>query len=191
MKRQRGAALVEFAIIAAVFFMLLFGIIEVGRAFYIHNGLQEAVRRGARVAAVCPVTADGIRFVKHVTIYKTPDSTNTPLLGLSENNIRVKYYDSDMALLATDTDASTFPASVSDEEYDDIAFVEVSLAPQNSADAYRHTWIIPFFYRTFAVAPMITVLPSESLGRISRANPVTKRCCPGNNYGASQACTTT
>jgi hypothetical protein len=188
MKRQCGAAMVEFAIIGALFFMVLFGIIEMGRAFFVHNALQEAVRRGARVAAVCPVTAAGIRFVKHVTIYKTPDSTDTPLLGLAENNIRVSYYGSDMTLLATDTDPSTYPASVSDDEYDDIAFVQVSLAPQNSTDAFKHTWIIPFFYRTFSVAPMTTVLPSESLGRISGANPVTKRCCPGSTY-ANQACT--
>ncbi len=57
MKTQRGAAMVEFALIALLFFIILFGIIEFGRAFFTYNTLVEATRRGARVAAVCPASA--------------------------------------------------------------------------------------------------------------------------------------
>ena len=49
---QRGAAAVEFAIIAPVLFMLVFGIIEFGIAWSEKNVFVGAAREGARFAAV-------------------------------------------------------------------------------------------------------------------------------------------
>jgi len=49
---QRGAAAVEFAIIAPVLFMLVFGIIEFGLAWSQKNVFVGAAREGARFAAV-------------------------------------------------------------------------------------------------------------------------------------------
>ena len=51
-KRQSGAAAVEFALIALLFFTLLFGILEFGRLLYVYNTMQEVTRRGAREAVV-------------------------------------------------------------------------------------------------------------------------------------------
>lgn len=53
-KHQRGAAAVEFALVAIVFFMLLIGIVEMGRVLFTWNATAEATRYGARVAVVCP-----------------------------------------------------------------------------------------------------------------------------------------
>lgn len=53
-KRQRGMAAVEFALVAIVFFMLLIGIVEMGRVLFTWNAAAEATRYGARVAVVCP-----------------------------------------------------------------------------------------------------------------------------------------
>jgi Flp pilus assembly protein TadG len=199
MKRQRGAATVEFAIIGLLFFMLLFGIIEFGRAFFTYNTLLEATRRGARVAAVCPVSSGGISYVKQVTMFNTPTASppSSGLLGLTANNIRVKYYNSNMTTVLS-SDSGPFPTTTWDTMYQNIAFVEVSLTPQNSADAFKHALYIPLFSHIFNVGPqtdgshsaITTVLPSASLGRIGNSNPVTKRCCPGSNYAAAQACTT-
>ncbi len=52
MKRQRGAAAVEFGIIAILFFTLFFGILEFGRFFYLYNTVQEITRCAAREAVV-------------------------------------------------------------------------------------------------------------------------------------------
>jgi Flp pilus assembly protein TadG len=54
-KRQHGAAAVEFALVAIVFFMLLIGIVEMGRVLFTWNATAEATRYGARVAVVCGV----------------------------------------------------------------------------------------------------------------------------------------
>lgn len=52
MKQERGAAAVEFAIVAFLLFMLVFGIIDFGFAFFTWNTTANAAREGARKAAV-------------------------------------------------------------------------------------------------------------------------------------------
>jgi Flp pilus assembly protein TadG len=47
-----GQALVEFALVAPIFFMLLFGIIEGGRFIFYYETLNNATREGARYAIV-------------------------------------------------------------------------------------------------------------------------------------------
>lgn len=49
---ERGGAVVEFALVAPLFLLLVFAAIDVGRAFYTVNQLATAVREGARLAAV-------------------------------------------------------------------------------------------------------------------------------------------
>jgi len=50
-KRQRGVASIEFAVVALLFFTILFGILEIARAVYLFNTLQEVTRRAAAIAA--------------------------------------------------------------------------------------------------------------------------------------------
>jgi Flp pilus assembly protein TadG len=51
-REEEGAAAVEFAIIAGLLFMLIFGMIEYGIAFFQMQSLRAATREGARVGAV-------------------------------------------------------------------------------------------------------------------------------------------
>ena len=44
--------MVEFAIVAPLLFLLIFGIIDFGRALFLYNNLQDSARRAARLAAV-------------------------------------------------------------------------------------------------------------------------------------------
>lgn len=50
--QKKGAAIVEFALVLPLLVMLLFGIIEMGRAFYTWSVMSEATREGARVGIV-------------------------------------------------------------------------------------------------------------------------------------------
>jgi Flp pilus assembly protein TadG len=52
MRDEKGAAAVEFAIVASIFFMLVFGIIDFGFGFHTWNATANAAREGARRAAV-------------------------------------------------------------------------------------------------------------------------------------------
>jgi Flp pilus assembly protein TadG len=67
-RAQRSQAIVEFAIIAPVLFLLLFGIIDFGRVIYYYVTLNQAVNEGARTAirssAQLPTNADVETSVK-------------------------------------------------------------------------------------------------------------------------------
>lgn len=52
---ERAAAMVEFAIVAPLLFVLIFGIIDFGRVFFLYNNLTNAAREGARLGAVLPL----------------------------------------------------------------------------------------------------------------------------------------
>lgn len=58
--RQSGAAAVEFALVSTLFFMILFGAIEMGRLLWTWNAAAEATRLGARMAVVCNVNEANI-----------------------------------------------------------------------------------------------------------------------------------
>jgi hypothetical protein len=51
-RRERGQSLAEFALVAPLFFLLLFAIIEAGRFIYYYETLSNATREGARYAIV-------------------------------------------------------------------------------------------------------------------------------------------
>lgn len=53
--KQRGVAAVEFALVAAIFFTILIGVMEMSRVLFYMNTAGEATRLGARLAVVCDV----------------------------------------------------------------------------------------------------------------------------------------
>ncbi len=57
LRREDGAAAVEFAIIVGLLAMLVFGMMEYGLALWQVQNLRSATREGARVAAVGATTA--------------------------------------------------------------------------------------------------------------------------------------
>ncbi|MGB9128256.1 MAG: TadE/TadG family type IV pilus assembly protein [Thiobacillus sp.] len=78
---QQGAAIVEFAIVAMLFFTLLVGIVEMGRVLFTWNSAAEATRRGVRMAVVTdPGNAAAIRDEMRIIM---PD--------LADNQISITY----------------------------------------------------------------------------------------------------
>src|SRR5437899_784452 len=47
---RRGTAAVEFALVAPLFLLLVFGILDFGRLFYVQETLQHALREAGRFA---------------------------------------------------------------------------------------------------------------------------------------------
>jgi Flp pilus assembly protein TadG len=54
---ETGAAVVEFALVVPVLFLIVFAVIDFGRALWIQNVLISGVREGARAGAVQQTTA--------------------------------------------------------------------------------------------------------------------------------------
>lgn len=69
---RRGAVAVEFALVLPMLMLLVFGIIDFGRAYYTLNQIISSVREGARYAAVLedPIAqqADVRKVVKDFTV---------------------------------------------------------------------------------------------------------------------------
>lgn len=51
-ERSRGQALVEVALVAPLFFLLVFGTIDIGRVIWANDAVANAAREGARYASV-------------------------------------------------------------------------------------------------------------------------------------------
>ena len=60
-KNRRGAAVVEFAFVAPLFVMLVFGMIEFGRVVMVQQLLTNATREGARVGVLNDATIDEVK----------------------------------------------------------------------------------------------------------------------------------
>src|SRR3954469_9519871 len=58
---RRGAAVTEFAIVAPVFFMMVIGFIEFGRALMVQQVLVNASRVGARMASTTGSTSSTVQ----------------------------------------------------------------------------------------------------------------------------------
>lgn len=167
MKPQQGAALVEFAIVALVFFMVLFSAIEVGRWMFTWNTLVEATRRGARIAAVCPFFDNYIRVATVFGDPKLPDNDqNSPVLSdLSTADVSIVYYkvsaDSSVPPKGEyDIPANTYTTSVPEADQPYIQLVEVSIN-------YSGNFVAPVIgdlLGTINAPTFRTLMPVESLG---------------------------
>lgn len=60
-KTRRGAAVVEFAVVAPLFFLLVFGMIEFGRMVMVQQILTNASREGARQAVLDGVSDSDVQ----------------------------------------------------------------------------------------------------------------------------------
>ncbi|PTB20241.1 pilus assembly protein TadG [Trinickia symbiotica] len=132
-RRQGGAAMVEFAVVAAVFCTLLIGAFEFARVLYYWNTASEALRLGTRTAVVCDADA---------SVIKTRVSGLLPLLASS--NVNVSYSPS-----GCDSDPSTARSTCT--------FVTVSVTNVSVRT------MIPFLPLTLTMPPLTTTLPRESL----------------------------
>ncbi len=74
---ERGAALVEFAIMLPILVVLLFGVIDYGRLLYTRITLHEAVQEGSIYAATHPYDPDGTRL-------RLIDNVDNPALSLDD-----------------------------------------------------------------------------------------------------------
>ena len=104
-KHRRGAAAVEFAIIAPVFFLLIMGMIEIGRAVMVQQIITNASREGARLAVL-------------------PDENNTNVIN------RVDDILSDSGIPGSKTEILgeyDSPMNIQDAGYGDVIKVRVSV----------------------------------------------------------------
>jgi len=144
-----GITTVEFAIIGLLMLIVVFAVIEFGRALFVMNTLTEATRRGARLAAVCPVgdpaPANAAAFANGGPVVP----------GFTTANVQVQYLDVNGAPLANPT-----------ANFGGIRYVSASIV------GFTQPLFIPTLALSIPMSGFSTTLPRESLG-IPRAGVVT------------------
>jgi Flp pilus assembly protein TadG len=93
-RSQNGATLVEFALVAPVFFALLFGTLEFGRALWTQQALQQTAIAGARCMALpqtnCATATYAYSSANTVTYIRGVASQwgiSLPSANITQNNV--------------------------------------------------------------------------------------------------------
>jgi hypothetical protein len=91
-ERQRGVAAVEFAVVAVIFFMLFFGIVDILRALYICNILQEVTRRATALAVNTDFTdAAAMARVRMQAVFRTTPGMLAFADPISDAHVKIDY----------------------------------------------------------------------------------------------------
>jgi len=154
-RNQRGAALVELAIVSTVFFTAIFAVLEFGRLLWTHNALQDAARRGARYATVRRDDTAGNLAVKKMVVYGDPNAnpaTATPVVtGLTTSDVTVAYANYNGVQLSSRA--------------------TVSIKNPTTGQNYKFQFAIPLIGGTLTMPSYKTSLPGESAGYVPCDNP--------------------
>lgn len=136
---ESGAAAVEFALLASLLFMLIFGSISAGISFSRSNALQTAAREGARFAATLP---DGNTQAWFEAVVDTTRAAALGELddGVPGRTICVAYIygasDADFSQLSTGTDPSAAsPGDCFSDGLTDVPRVQVQVSRETQIQA--------------------------------------------------------
>ena len=148
---QSGTTTVEFAVVATLLMTILFSVIEFGRALFVVNTLTEATRRGARLAAVCPL---GDPKPVSAALF-APGGGDSPVIpGLTRGNVVIEYLDGSGAVIAN-------PAA----NFNSIQYVRARIT------GFHLPLLIPLLMPTLTLDGFAATLPRESLG-VPRTGPI-------------------
>jgi len=155
-KGMRGLYTVEFAITSLVLFTLLFGVLEMGRLYFTVNALNETVRRGARLAAVCDIQ-DPVILRRAMFNASTNSGPSSLLNNLTSANLNLVYLDANGAVVASPNDLSGSNGFVA------IRYVQLQVSN------FSFNLLIPGFGGVFVLPVFRSTVPRESLGRQPQA----------------------
>lgn len=175
---QRGAAAVEFALIAIVFFTLLLGIVEFGRFLYLFNTVQEVTRNAARMQVVrwvtekCAVQRAAVfqsgEICDVVSLPAGPEVTNakisigfyntyTDALNQAQGKELTSYYSGQDSTVNLDN------CLLKNDKC--IRFVRASFTDAQGNSNLQYVPMIPLFsYLNISLPGSTVIMPAESMG---------------------------
>jgi Flp pilus assembly protein TadG len=93
MRRERGASLVEFALVLPLILMILLGLVSAGVAYNLKITLTHAAREAARYAAILPTEGDTDAWLGSVETHLLADATGSLDSGLPGAAYCIAYVD--------------------------------------------------------------------------------------------------
>lgn len=109
-RRQRGGAIIEFALILTILISVITGILEFGRAFWYYDALSKATRNAARTLAVSAPSTLASSGVGAARTEVDAAATSAGVTGFSTSNVSVTCLDASLNTIACSD--STVPAGV-------------------------------------------------------------------------------
>lgn len=187
-RRQAGGAAVEFALVVLIFLTLVFGILELSRAMYIFNTLQEVTRRTAQLAANTDFT-DGLALqrVRESGIFRNSAGLLALAEPVSDAHVRIDYMSISSAggaMAAAPIATGSLPTSpmnnyelcMSDpNDARCIRLVRVRICQPgagNACDPVPYKPIVSLIPFTFDLPFSTTVAPAETLGKPAGLPPL-------------------
>jgi hypothetical protein len=146
--KQQGTTTVEFALVGLLAIVVLLTVIEFSRLLFVINAMGEGTRRGARMAAVCPINDPAIA---QTTVFnRSGGGTDSPIIsGLSTANVQLEYLDQGGNQVGNPTDPTGFL---------NIRYVRVSIVN------FQHQLVLPLPIGPLSLPELPSTLPRESLG---------------------------
>lgn len=167
---QMGATAVEFAIVVMLFLVVLFGIIEFGRLFYVANTVQEVTRRAAREQVVKWI--DQVPTVQNGAVFRSGNAdVSLPASGsVTSRRVSITFYGSLQDAWEAEDPIENAGLSAEDNIRNCMAnndkcikFVRASL--ESDAGAIDYDPLIPLFRFLEIPLPQSTVvMPAEAMG---------------------------
>lgn len=156
---QRGAAAVEFALVAMLLFVVLLGILEIGRMLFVFNTVQEITRRAAREAVVRWVDNSDTSPAKALALFGAASPPG--ISELTAANIQIDYLTEDGV-----SHPQPFPSSPGEN-------MTACLSVPSGCIALVKVAVVGVSYRPMAglfpflaipVPAATVIMPAESLG---------------------------
>lgn len=178
--RQAGTAAVEFALLAVIFFTLVFGIIETARLLFVYNTLQEVTRRAAAAAVkVYPSDTAASAAVRQRAIFRTSPGELVLAPPVTDDHIRLTYLRFDLSVIPQ----TSWPASASENRRvcmmdfraaNCIRFVQVQVcdtADTSTCNAVTAQMMLPLIDLRMPLHRATTIVPVESFGYVPGTLP--------------------
>lgn len=180
LQTQAGTTAVEFALLAALFFILVFGIIELARLLFVFNTLHEVTRRAAAAAVnVYPRDANAVAGVKQYAVFRNSSGNLVLANPVTDNYIRLEYLRSDLSVIPEASWPDSAAANrqicmINPRAPTCIRFVQVRVcdtADAGQCNAVPSQMLLSMIDLRVPFHRATTILPVESLGYVPGTLP--------------------
>lgn len=178
--KQAGTAAVEFALLAVIFFSLVFGIIEMARLLFVYNTLQEVTRRAAAAAVkVYPSDTNATAAVRRHAIFRDTPGQLVLAPPVTDEHIRLDYLAYDLSIIPqaswpADASANRRICMMNSSAANCIRFVQArvcDVADTVQCNVVTAEMMLPLIDLRVPLHRATTIAPVESFGYVPGTPP--------------------
>lgn len=178
---QTGMAAVEFALLVGVFFVFVFGIIELARMANIYNTLQEVTRRGATAAAAADFSdRAAMSTIQQNAVFRDLPGELLLATPVSDQHVRIDYLAlvrlSDGSMNMVPIPASSLPACTARNR-------QICMANPNAPNCIRFVRVRVCDIANTATCDAVSFVPLSFLVSLSVKLPTAPTIVPAESLG--------